>query len=32
VIIIVGLPLLAVTAGSLLAGREPASIAHQPLE
>jgi putative ABC transport system permease protein len=32
VIIIVGLPLLAITAGWLLAGREPASIAHQPLE
>jgi len=32
VIMIVGLPLLAVTGGSLLAGREPASIAHQPLE
>jgi putative ABC transport system permease protein len=32
VIIIVGLPLLAITAGWLLAGREPPSIAHQPLE
>ena len=32
VIIVVGLPLLAITAGWLLAGREPASIAHQPLE
>jgi putative ABC transport system permease protein len=32
VIIIVGLPLVAITAGWLLAGREPASIAHQPLE
>ena len=32
VVIIVGLPLLAITAGWLLAGREPASIAHQPLE
>jgi putative ABC transport system permease protein len=32
VIILVGLPLLAITAGWLLAGREPASIAHQPLE
>jgi putative ABC transport system permease protein len=32
VIIIAGLPLLAITAGWLLAGREPASIAHQPLE
>ena len=31
-IIIVGLPLLAITAGWLLAGREPVSIAHQPLE
>jgi len=31
-IIIVGLPLLAIAAGWLLAGREPASIAHQPLE
>ncbi len=32
VIIVVGLPLLAITAGWLLAGREPVSIAHQPLE
>ena len=32
VIIVAGLPLLAITAGWLLAGREPASIAHQPLE
>jgi putative ABC transport system permease protein len=32
VIIIAGLPLLAIIAGWLLAGREPASIAHQPLE
>jgi putative ABC transport system permease protein len=32
VIIIAGLPILAITAGWLLAGREPASIAHQPLE
>jgi putative ABC transport system permease protein len=32
VIIIVGLPLLAITAGWLLAGREPSSITHQPLE
>ncbi len=32
VIIVVGLPLLAFVAGWLLAGREPASIAHQPLE
>jgi putative ABC transport system permease protein len=32
VIIIVGLPLLAISAGWLLAGREPPSIAHQPLE
>jgi putative ABC transport system permease protein len=32
VMIIAGLPLLAITAGWLLAGREPASIAHQPLE
>jgi putative ABC transport system permease protein len=32
VIIIVGLPLLAITAGWSLAGREPVSIAHQPLE
>jgi hypothetical protein len=32
VIIIVGLPLLAIAAGWLLAGREPVSIAHQPLE
>jgi putative ABC transport system permease protein len=31
-IIVVGLPLLAITAGRLLAGREPVSIAHQPLE
>jgi len=32
VVIIAGLPLLAITAGWLLAGREPASITHQPLE
>jgi putative ABC transport system permease protein len=32
VIVVVGLPLLAITAGWLLAGREPMSIAHQPLE
>jgi putative ABC transport system permease protein len=32
VVIIVGLPLLAITAGWLLAGREPVAIAHQPLE
>jgi putative ABC transport system permease protein len=32
VVIIVGLPLIAITAGWLLAGREPPSIAHQPLE
>ena len=32
VVIIVGLPLLAIAAGWILAGREPASIAHQPLE
>ncbi len=32
VIITVGLPLLAIAAGWLLAGREPASIAHQPLD
>jgi putative ABC transport system permease protein len=32
VIVIAGLPMLAITAGWLLAGREPASIAHQPLE
>jgi len=32
VIVIVGLPLLAITAGWLLAGREPAAIAHQPLD
>ncbi|MGO9875283.1 MAG: FtsX-like permease family protein [Acidimicrobiia bacterium] len=31
-IIVVGLPMLAITAGWLLAGREPASIAYQPLE
>ncbi len=31
-IILVGLPLLAIAAGWLLAGREPSSIAHQPLE
>src|SRR5438445_8786558 len=30
--IIVGLPLIAITAGWLLAGREPPTIAHQPLE
>ncbi len=32
VIIIVGLPLLAIAAGWLLAGREPTAISHQPLE
>ena len=32
VVVIVGLPLLAITAGWLLAGREPTSIAHQALE
>jgi len=32
VIILAGLPLLAITAGWLLAGREPSAIAHQPLE
>jgi putative ABC transport system permease protein len=32
VVIVLGLPMLAITAGWLLAGREPASIAHQPLE
>jgi len=32
VVVIVGLPLLAITAGWILAGREPVSIAHQPLE
>ncbi|MCU1468063.1 MAG: hypothetical protein JWM72_3991 [Actinomycetia bacterium] len=32
VIIIVGLPLLAITGGGLFAGREPVSIAHQPLD
>ncbi|MCU1429161.1 MAG: hypothetical protein JWL83_3161 [Actinomycetia bacterium] len=32
VVIIVGLPLIAVTAGWLLAGREPSTIAHQPLD
>jgi len=32
VIILVGLPLLAITAGWALAGREPVSIARQPLE
>jgi putative ABC transport system permease protein len=31
-ILIVGLPLLALTAGWLLAGREPAAIARQPLD
>ena len=31
-IVVVGLPLLAIAAGWLLAGREPSSIAHQPLE
>jgi putative ABC transport system permease protein len=31
-IILAGLPLLAITAGWLLAGREPTAIAHQPLE
>ncbi len=32
VVIVVGLPVLAITAGWILAGREPPSIAHQPLE
>ena len=32
VVIIVGLPLIAITGGWLLAGREPSSIAHQALE
>ena len=32
VVIVVGLPVLAITSGWLLAGREPASIVHQPLE
>jgi putative ABC transport system permease protein len=32
VLILVGLPLLAVAGGWLLAGREPPAIAHQPLE
>lgn len=32
VIIIAGLPLLAIAAGWLLAGREPTAISHQPLE
>ena len=31
-IILVGMPLIAATAGWLLAGREPQAIAHQPLE
>jgi putative ABC transport system permease protein len=31
-IIIVGLPVIAITAGWLLAGREPPTIAHQPLD
>ena len=31
-IILVGMPLIAVAAGWLLAGREPPAIAHQPLE
>ncbi len=32
VIIIVGLPIIAIAAGWLLAGREPTAISHQPLE
>lgn len=32
VIVVVGLPVLALAAGWLLAGREPSTIAHQPLE
>ena len=32
VVIVVGLPLLAAVGGWLLAGREPPSIAHQPLD
>jgi putative ABC transport system permease protein len=32
VVVVVGLPVLAITTGWLLAGREPAAIAHQPLE
>jgi putative ABC transport system permease protein len=32
VIIVAGLPMLAITAGWLLAGREPAAITHRPLE
>jgi putative ABC transport system permease protein len=32
VVMTVGLPLIATTAGWLLAGREPPTIAHQPIE
>ena len=31
-IILIGMPLIAAAAGWLLAGREPAAIAHQPIE
>ncbi len=30
--IVVGMPLIAVAVGWLLAGREPPAIAHQPIE
>jgi putative ABC transport system permease protein len=30
--ILVGMPLIAVAAGWLLAGRQPSAIAHQPIE
>jgi putative ABC transport system permease protein len=32
VLILVGMPLAAAAGGWLLAGREPAAIAHQPME
>ncbi len=31
-IILIGMPLIAAAAGWLLAGREPAAIAHRPIE
>ena len=31
-VILIGMPLVAVVAGWLLAGREPPAIAHQPIE
>ena len=32
IVVLVGLPVIAVAAGWLLAGREPPGIAHQPIE